>query len=120
MGVSPVQNQGSCGSCWAFATTAAVETAYAIKHGFVPKLSEQQLVSCDTRNYGCGGGWMQYAFEYLKTVTHNTEAAYPYYSGSNGYSYSCNKALESGGSVRVSDYHVAPANNPTELKKALT
>lgn len=62
--VSPVQNQGSCGSCWAFAVTSAVETAYAIKHNSqqVPKLSEQQMVSCSTQNYGCGGGWMTTAF----------------------------------------------------------
>lgn len=49
--VSPIQNQGSCGSCWAFSGTAAMESAHAIKTGTLVKLSEQQFVSCST-SYG--------------------------------------------------------------------
>jgi len=46
--VNPVQNQGQCGSCWAFSSTAAVESAHAIKTGNLLKLAEQQLVDCST------------------------------------------------------------------------
>jgi len=55
--VSAVKNQGGCGSCWAFATIAAMESQAMIVQGWEPDLSEQQLVSCNTRGYSCGGGW---------------------------------------------------------------
>ncbi len=56
--LNPVQNQGACGSCWAFATTACVESHHAIETGKLYKLSEQQLVDCSgpTGNEGCNGG----------------------------------------------------------------
>jgi C1A family cysteine protease len=57
--VHPVKSQGSCGSCWAFATIAGLESAWAITHGDLLTLSEQELVDC-SRSYGCqgcDGGW---------------------------------------------------------------
>lgn len=81
--VNPVKNQGRCGSCWAFGATAAVETAYFIKHGTLPKLSEQQLVSCNSPpNNGCRGGWPSQAYKYLKEQGQATSASYRYVSGS--------------------------------------
>lgn len=116
--VNAVQNQGSCGSCWSFSTTAATETAYAIKHNSLPKLSEQQLVSCSTRNYGCNGGDMGLAFAYLKTKYQNYESAYPYTSGSNSQTGSCYPSLETG-NIYVTEYHYVSQNNPSQLKAAL-
>lgn len=55
--VLPVKNQERCGSCWAFSATASIEGHHAIKTGNLVSLSEQQLVSCDTRCAGCNGGW---------------------------------------------------------------
>ena len=55
--VNPVKNQGQCGSCWAFSATAAIEGHHAIKTGKLLSLAEQQFVDCDTRSYGCNGGW---------------------------------------------------------------
>jgi len=66
--VTPVKNQGSCGSCWAFSTIGALEAHYAKAHNSVQRIfSEQQLVDCASRfnNFGCNGGLPSQAFEYI-------------------------------------------------------
>ncbi|GMF14132.1 unnamed protein product [Phytophthora lilii] len=85
--VAPIQSQGSCGSCWAFATVSAIESAQCIANGktSLTKYSEQQLVSCDSQNWGCNGGAPVYAFEYVQLCT---EDSYPYTSDI-GYANSC-------------------------------
>ena len=59
-----VKNQGSCGSCWTFSTIGALEYAYCKKAGKYVQLSEQQLVDCVSKNGGCDGGHVPYAFDY--------------------------------------------------------
>lgn len=68
--VNPVKDQAQCGSCWAFATTAANESAHAIATGELISLSEQQLVDCSSAqgNMACYGGWYYWAWDYLKTA----------------------------------------------------
>lgn len=56
-GVNTVKNQARCGSCWAFGATAVTENAHWKATGQLLRLSEQQLVSCDSQCYGCNGGW---------------------------------------------------------------
>lgn len=66
--VHEVKNQASCGSCWAFSTVAALESAYAIFKGEKGlDLSEQELVDCSTsyHNHGCSGGLMSFAYDYI-------------------------------------------------------
>eukprot|EP00766_Chilomastix_caulleryi_P006491 gnl/Chilomastix_caulleri/8747.p1 GENE.gnl/Chilomastix_caulleri/8747~~gnl/Chilomastix_caulleri/8747.p1 ORF type:complete len:209 (-),score=87.15 gnl/Chilomastix_caulleri/8747:70-657(-) len=76
--VSPVQDQGSCGSCWAFATTAGLETARVVSGNTLVKLSEQNLVDCDSKNSGCDGGNLSLAEMYLKSTGIVAGSQYPY------------------------------------------
>ncbi|XP_014848625.1 PREDICTED: pro-cathepsin H [Poecilia mexicana] len=79
--ITPVKNQGACGSCWTFSTTGCLESVTAISTGKLVPLSEQQLVDCaqDFNNHGCNGGLPSQAFEY---IMYNkglmTEKDYPY------------------------------------------
>lgn len=75
--VTPVKNQGSCGSCWAFSTTGALEGANFVSTGQLVSLSEQFFIDCDT-NSGCGGGWPYRAFQYAESHAACTESSYPY------------------------------------------
>lgn len=82
-GVSPVKNQGSCGSCWTFSTVGCLEAHSLIKYGTFDSLAEQQLVDCAGAfdNNGCNGGLPSHAFEYVSyTGGISTEEAYPYYA----------------------------------------
>lgn len=67
--LNPIKDQGSCGSCWAFAAHGAHEACYKIVKGATVSLSEQDLVDCSRSygNQGCNGGWYFYAWDYIKT-----------------------------------------------------
>merc|ERR1712180_180250 len=79
--VTPVKNQGSCGSCYSFSATGALEGAWKKARGSLPSLSEQQIVDCSGRygNYGCRGGWYQSSWRYLRDAGGDeSESGYPY------------------------------------------
>ena len=76
--VTPVKNQGQCGSCWAFAAVGAMEGQHFIKSGKLVALSEQEYVDCVTGSSGCSGGYMDHAFEYASEHGAISEEKYPY------------------------------------------
>ena len=90
--MNPVRNQGSCGSCWSFAATAAFEGRYAIKKGSKVELAEQQMVDCSTANGGCGGGWSSKALQYIQTIGGQmSRASYPYTGVKGSCKFSASK-----------------------------
>jgi cysteine peptidase B len=99
--VTPIKNQGQCGSCWSFSTTGNIEGQWAIAgHGLV-SLSEQELVSCDTTDSGCGGGLPTNAYQWLISY-HSGQivmsSQYPYVSG-NGQVPGCGLGGQTVGAV---------------------
>lgn len=76
--VTPVKDQGQCGSCWAFAATEVLESAYALKHNELPILAPQELVDCDKTSFGCSGGYPEQALIYIEQHGLEKESDYPY------------------------------------------
>jgi len=104
--VTPVRNQGGCGSCWAFATTAALESSVLRAEntpGVDLNLSEQVLVSCGTSGGSdagsCAGGVIQYASNYIRDTGLPVESCYPY-TGTDG---SCGSAC---GTYNTATYRI--------------
>jgi KDEL-tailed cysteine endopeptidase len=81
--VTPVKNQGDCGSCWAFSSTGSLEGLYFINNTNLASFSEQNLVDCVTEDDGCDGGEMTDALTYSAQNGIETEADYPY-TGEDG------------------------------------
>lgn len=77
--VSPIKNQGSCGSCWAFSATGVLES-WALMKGQTVSLSEQQLVDCSKKygNEGCNGGFNYQGLAYVRDKGIASEKEYPY------------------------------------------
>lgn len=79
--VNKIKDQASCGSCWAFGTIQACESAYALVHGKLNSCSEQNLVDCCTSCSGCSGGLESSALEFIINDQKgylNSEEDYPY------------------------------------------
>jgi cathepsin L len=114
--VTPVKNQGMCGSCWSFSATGAVEGAVFVASGNLLSFSEQQLVDCSGSfgNQGCNGGWMDNAFKYAEKSPLELETDYPY-TARNG---SCHFDTSKGKGL-VKSFTDVPRGSPDQLKAAL-
>jgi hypothetical protein len=88
--VTPAKNQGSCGSCWAFAAVGAMESHILLMSAAgTIDLSEQQQVSCNTAQYGCGGGYLS-CVSFWEGRGPVSESCFPYTANSGtACAYSC-------------------------------
>jgi len=107
--ITPVKDQGQCGSCWAFSATEAIESAWMLAGHPTAVLAPQQMVSCDTLDHGCQNGFPGNAFHYIASAGGQVpESAFPYHSG-NGNAGTCTVNLKS----------VVAKLNPTNPWKAV-
>ena len=120
--VNSVRDQGQCGSCWAFATTANSESVWAISSGDLLDLSEEFLVDCASGlgyfNMGCNGGNPDSALKYMINNGQCTEASYPYTAGVSTTAGSCQKCTSAG--VKFSSCSDVTPNDQLALKAAVS
>lgn len=118
--VAGVKDQGQCGSCWAFAAIAALESAVCLAGQPLVPLSEQQVLDCDTASYGCQGGFPGDALDFIqRSGGVCTEDDYPYVSGDNGDSESCQKNSCTAEAVKIRKVVSVPATE-TGLLQAIS
>ena len=119
--VNPVRDQGQCGSCWTFSTTANAESVWAIYSGQLLDLSEEFLVDCASGagyyNMGCNGGNPDSAFKYMINNGQCSEASYPYKAGTTKTAGTCQTC--SAAPVHFSSCSDVKPNDQVSLKGAV-
>ena len=125
-GVTPVKDQGQCGSCWSFSTTGALEGAYFVKTDTLESFSEQELVDCDSfsnggRDHGCNGGLMDNAFTWIeKNGGLCSEEDYPYISGTTKKKGTCDTSCQIVDKSKITSFVDVQQNSDQAMMEALS
>ena len=101
-----VRNQGSCGSCWAFGITGAIEAQWAKVLGTYYNFSEQYLLDCNSYGYSCSGGWFTAFNDCKSNKWFKWESCYPYV----GYKKSCTASSSCNADYISSWYYVGSSS----------
>jgi len=117
--ITDVHNQGACGSCWAFATVAQIESYTALAGDGLPDLSVEQITACAPNPLTCGGSGgclgsvEQLGYNYIQLFGAASDQSYPYVSGTGLIDYpACEYSLVSTPPVvSISGYSVLDSNN---------
>ncbi|KAJ8667274.1 hypothetical protein QAD02_008936 [Eretmocerus hayati] len=116
--VTPIKDQGQCGSCWAFSATGSLEGQHFRHNGTLISLSEQNLVDCSGKNgnQGCDGGLMNNAFMYVKNNRGiDTEKSYAYEARDD----ICRYKPQNSGADDAGFVNIMPRGNETSLQVAV-
>jgi C1A family cysteine protease len=117
--VTPIKDQGKSGSCWAFGSTASMESLYIInKKGTASNVNfaEQQIVDCDELCMGCNGGKAAFAMQYVSNHGQEPTTDYPYEAKTGKCQYSSSKAIQN---ITTGPAYLTAIGNPNALKTAI-
>jgi len=114
--VTPIKNQGQCGSCWAFSTVGNMEGVWFLANHTLVGLSEEQIVDCSTTDLGCGGGWPFWAMSNMMAAPYSggidSESSYPY-TAEDGQSGNCNFEATNDAAIFTGYLNFCNENNNT-------
>lgn len=117
-----IRNQGQCGSCWAFSATEVMSDRFCIaSQATINKLmSPQDMVSCDSGDYGCQGGYLNKLWEYYANTGTVTDSCFPYASF-GGQVPACPTACAPGSADPWHKYKTQPnsAKNFADINSAM-
>jgi cathepsin B len=117
--IHPIRNQAQCGSCWAFAASEVLSDRFCIASQGQTNvvLSPQYLVSCDSSDYGCDGGYLANSWQFLQQTGIPTDSCYSYTSG-GGDSGECKTTCDDGSAIKT--YKAATVVTPATVDDIAT
>ena len=89
--IGPIEDQGNCGSCWAFSSSGLLADRFCIhsKGAIKTRFSPQEMINCNYENFGCTGGYLMTTIDYLQIEGLVSNTCVPYAEKVNQCSYRC-------------------------------